>query len=489
MTDKDFIFHRVCLMTPLSELAPKVCSILPEITPVGWQEPNPIEVVPCSRQSIKCDAHVVHYYMGGLPALMQAVRQLQNNPEESVAFVTDGQVKKSTLSAHQGHVHPTEWTTPELGAWALTKIMLRTLGVLPSIKPQDIERYTYIHFPLSKMRLGLFVKNMVHKVWHLFASKNGVSQNDRWQCDAVRESLGFHKDLSKEIEQAGGEPTFIEAWRLIWSFDKAGIQRKQELWNELGIETEPLDHNELRAHTLLRDDIPLFGLKVVGDGKFFPGVDQKITAHLTKKYPGSFQMRQARVSKLYVDEQTSEPFAVHEVREDGTDKVVGIQSFYGSCGHNQVFKAGSKKPLWDEVPVSGVSSLWVCSVEKSELFKRFGVHEMADDVLVGRIKQFVGAANLTNLHTTVWNACVDGDMVHIVLRATQGANFNSEYADPDDLANMKANIEAFFIGSWKLIAAGSCTRKTTTPNIPEFKDHFIHGLSGIGLSFSGYSKK
>ncbi|MBS0637323.1 MAG: hypothetical protein JSS12_07415, partial [Verrucomicrobia bacterium] len=61
--------------------------------------------------------------------------------------------------------------------------------------------------------------------------------------------------------------------------------------------------------------------------------------------------------------------------------------------------------------------------------------------------------------------------------------------DPRDLANMTANINRFLIGSWKLITAGSCVRKTTTSNIPQLTENFIHGLSGIGFSFSAAPKE
>ncbi len=263
-------------------------------------------------------------------------------------------------------------------------------------------------------------------------------------------------------------PTFISGWRLIWSQDREGIERKRALWQDLGIQTEPLSKEELRKYTLLRDDIPLYGLKVLGDGKFFANVDEKICAYLTKTYP-HFSMRTAAVRELYIDPVSGKPYAVQE----GSGQVVAVDSFFGSPGHNQLFKEGSKKPLWEEVPVSGVSSLWVCTIEKSLLQSR-----------LGDIKEFPGAANLTNFHMTIWDVAEDGQNVHILIRATEGANFNSEYADPDDLANMQANIQRFFIGSWKLISAGSCTRKTTIANIPEIKEHFIHGLSGIGFSFS-----
>ena len=134
------------------------------------------------------------------------------------------------------------------------------------------------------------------------------------------------------------------------------------------------------------------------------------------------------------------------------------------------------------MPVTGVSTLWLATIAKNTLLERFGT--MDDQALVSYIKKLPGSANLTNMHTTIWNACVEGDVVHIVIRATQGANYNSKEADPNDLLNMQENIKRFYIGEWQLITAGSCSRKTTTSNVPQYTSGFIHGLSGIGYSFS-----
>ncbi len=484
-----FIFHKVLQMTPASTLAPAALAILPKITPVEANEPNPIFMLPKNKADILCESSGGHYFMGGLPALMQAVRLLQKDPAAHVTYVNDGQIKKSTQSAHQGHVHPTEWTTPELGTLPLTKIILNSLHLYPDTPPEDVTNYSYVHFPLSKIRIGLFIRNIAFRIIHTLLSKNGVSDDDRWQCEAVRASLAFHKELSDEIVATGGKATYASGWRLIWSSDKASIEKKSVLWNELGIHTEPLSEYELRKNTLLRNDVPLYGLKVIGDGKFFADVEGKITAHLLKKYP-NFTARISKVCDVYIDEATKEPFAVHEVLADGSDCTVLVDSFFGSAGHNQVFMCDEKKSkktaMWDEVPVTGVSTLWVCTVPKKELLAKFEIEEHA---LIEYIKELVGAANLTNLHMTIWDACIDKDMVHIVIRATQGANFNSPLADPNDLYNMQANIQRFFIGTWTLITAGSCTRKTTTANVPEVTNHFIHGLSGIGFSLPAAPKE
>jgi hypothetical protein len=473
----DFIFHRCKQMTALDALPIQIENLAGD---EALKEPNPIYLVHTSKEKIKCDAHAGHYFMGGLPALMQAVRLLQDDLAATVTYVCDDQIKKSTQSAHQGHVHPTEWTTPELSTWELTKILLRSFKILPKIAPDDIANYTYIHFPVSKMKPLLLIRNAIFRIVHTLSSTNGVSRDDRWQCDAVRTSLAFHKALSDEIEKTGEEPTFALSWRLIWSQDYEGIKRKKKLWDELGIHTEYLKQEELSEHTLLKDGV--YGLKVIGDGKFFPNIDQKITSHLSKKHENRFQFRTATVSEVYIDEITKKPFAVRE-----NDRIVSVDSFLGSTGHNQVFIKGSKKPLWNEVPVAGISTLWLCSIEKTELINRFGLTE--DDALIERLKQLPGSANLTNLHMTVWQVHIVGNMVHIVARSTQGANFNSTVADPDDLYNMSANIGRYFIGSWKLITAGSCTRKTTTANVAELTDNFLHGLSGIGFSFSGVPKE
>src|SRR5262245_60163224 len=179
---KDFVLHKIVQMTPLSELPAAVVPLLPEFgVEEKWQGETPIYVVTTSKKSIRCDTQCGHYFMGGLPALMQAARLLQKEPTASVCYVNDGQLKKSTQSAHQGHVHPTEWTTPELGTQELLKVLLGSLYLYPATSPDDVVNYSYIHLPLSKMKLSLFVRNMAFRVVHTLLSKNGVSEDDRWQ--------------------------------------------------------------------------------------------------------------------------------------------------------------------------------------------------------------------------------------------------------------------------------------------------------------------
>ncbi|MCE5294054.1 MAG: hypothetical protein LLF94_05515 [Chlamydiales bacterium] len=475
----DFLQYKCKLITPLSALSPAQSSILPSLVEEADSAPTPIIVKTTPPPSI--DKTGGHYFMGGIPALMQAVVLLQKDPTAHVTYVNDGRIRKSTQSAHQGHVHPTEWASAELGNRQLMRVMLGTLGLMKLAPPTDVVNYSFVHFPLSKLSLSIMINNIGFKLLHSLMAKNGVSEDDRWQCTAVRESLKVHKALSQEIEASGHEPTFYSHWRLIWSSDKAGIQKKQALWGELGIQTEVLTPEELKAYTLLRTDTPLFGLKVLGDGKFYANVDGKIVAHLSRKYASTFQSRQATVTELYLN-YDNKPCAVREVLQDGTSQIVAVDSFYGSPGHNQVYAEHSKTPMWPEVPVTGVSTLWLAKLDKKMLLERFG--NMDHQALVTYIKKLPGSANLTNMHTTIWNACVEGDCVHIVVRATQGANYNSLEADPNDLYNMQENIKRFYIGEWQLITAGSCSRKTTTSNVPQYTSGFIHGLSGIGYSFS-----
>src|SRR4029078_5201262 len=64
-------------------------------------------------------SHHPHYYVGGLPALMQAYRKLDEDPDAKVVFIHDGKIPKSMQSGHQAHCHPSEWSAPECQMLAL----------------------------------------------------------------------------------------------------------------------------------------------------------------------------------------------------------------------------------------------------------------------------------------------------------------------------------------------------------------------------------
>jgi len=491
----NFSTQKIIQLVPNEELSTAVRNKLPALPlEANWDRPNPIRLFH-KTPVIHSKVEGGHYFAGGLPALMQAVQQLEKEPTAPVTYVNDGLIKKSTQSGHQGHVHPSEWTTPDCSALNLMKTLLVGLNVLKPHPPQAVEQYSYLHFPVSIRAVAknpveqfqFYGKFFAHRLLHSALSVNGASDDDRWLCAAVRQSLTYHQKLSDHIVQMLNVPTFQRGWRLYWSPNREAILKKKTLWNEVGIQTALLTDEEKRRQTLFKINAPIHALKVFGDGKFSPQIHELVIEFLNKKYPQTFQTRTAVVSEVYFDERTDQPIAV---REDGT--LFKVSSFLGSPGHNQVFEVDSltRKELqaWQEVPVSGVSTLWLCTFSRAEFLERIKEPDLQDHQIEARLKDYVASANLTNLHVTVVNCSAKEGNIVIITRITQGANFNSLVADKNDLVNMAENLERFYIGTWKLLSAGTCTRKTAISNVPEFSSNFIHGLSGIGFSFSAAPK-
>src|ERR1700722_4141498 len=306
------------------------------------------------------------------------------------------------------------------------------------------------------------------------------------------------------------------------------MKKKEKIWKELGIECEFIFPEEIRRKTLLKDNSDLHVLRITQDGKFHPDSMQRIILHLQTNYPQHFRTYVAHVKELHLDKVTSCPLSVSEQLSDGQNREVDIQTFFGSLGHNQVFKesdtsflkhspwlempvfgVGSlghhwvlnesissikQKPLWLEIPVSGNSTVWKCTIDKQELLERFGQKSSNEEQFARDIRGLLPSANLCNLHLTTWDGEISETKVTFYARASQGANFNSWVANKNDLRNIWANLDRFFIGDWELISAGTCTRKTHISNVPEYVElssdperpaTFLHGLSGIGFSFSG----
>ncbi len=154
------------------------------------------------------------------------------------------------------------------------------------------------------------------------------------------------------------------------------------------------------------------------------------------------------------------------------------------CSIETISFSGENRKIWNEIPVSGITTLWVCHLSKEELQKRQEVHP---EELRKKVQSFLGVANLCNLHVTVFDCALNTSAVQIFVRATQGANFNRTISDKAGLYNLAENLHRFFCGSWEPISVGTCTRKTGVSNIPEYQAGFWYNYSGVGYSASGAS--
>jgi len=468
---------------------------------VQWERPNPvrISIAQCAIGENGADC-----YCGGLPALMQAAHQLERQAENSkqpVAYIYDGQTQKTSQSGHQAHEHPSEWSTEDCSTSNLIKAMLRGLRILPRPDPLDLENYTYIDFPFSYAEFlkhpvetsGLYAKFFAQRIVHNLTDKKGVSKHDRWLCQAVRESLDFHQSLSRKIESQGGEPTFLRKGRVYWSPFDEKMRNKKRIWDELGIDCSFMEKSQLTKLTLLKEDHNLQGLYIKRDGRFFIDTPSRILHYLEKKY-ANFTAYKSSLQELCLDQKDRRPIAVKMFRADeGKTHTLAIRSFFGSLGHNQVFFDHSSKPLWVEVPVSGISTMWKCTVDKEQLENRLG-----NTVTEKELQNILPVANLSNLHVTILDARIAENSVIFFVRGTQGAHFNSLVANKNDLRNMWENLNRFFIGDWELLSVGTCSRKTDISNVPEvvelsldpkYPATIVQGLSGIGYSISGASRE
>lgn len=482
-----------------------ITQIDPQFTDQGiptnakWLKPSSIKVVHSNK---RYTSHTkTHYFAGGIPALMQAVYKIieigKNSPER-VIYRNDGKISKSIQSGHQGHVHPSEWASDDCSIPNLVKTMLQGLGALKQINPNNLNAYSYLHFPLSwrdiihdpikfsKLYGGFFKQRIIHNL----KSKNGVSQQDRWLCEGIRKSLEFHAHLSDKIEKATGFPTFKKSFRVYWSRDRAKLEKKKHIWKELNIPCEWMNEREVMEHTLLRLDQKIHVLKIIGDGNFYPETPQRIIEYIKKEFP-NFEFKNAALTQLILNHK-DEPSAVKEI-DPQTDKesIIPISTFFCSPGHDEVYQVdpitNTEKKLWTETPVSGVSTLWKCTLNQEEIEQRFGISLCNENALTEISNKLVASANLTNLHITPLSIEISADKkaAILIIRGTQGANFNATSADPNDLENMIANINTCYIGVWELLSAGSCTRKTGISNVPEIvKGMFGACYSGIGYSAS-----
>lgn len=465
-----------------------------------WEAPGKI-ILKTTPKDVKIpDITPVHFFFGGLPALMAAAKKKGEYPKSQITYVTNGKISKSTQSGHQAHNHPSEFVAEDCNKRNLIKTVARGMNIVSSPDPTDLKRYSYLHFPnlwagflqdpIEQLKLyaGFFKQRILHDI----TSKNGVSTQDRWLCRVIENSLNFHEKLSKKIEAKTGLKTLKRDFRIYWSHDHEGIAKKATTWRELGINCETMHEKEIIMRTLLRTDKHLAVLKIHGDGQFEPETPKRIADYFSNEYRDTFKIVEAEVKEIYLNPDSQKPEAVKFIELNGDEKTIPVNNVFGSPGHDQVYKydavLGAEKQLWKSVPVSGVSSLWLCTIPQKELEKRWNLPEGSEDLLKKHLTKLCASANLCNLHVTIFENEIREDNVQLYVRVSQGANFNSTVADNNDLTNMATNLDQFFIGNWGLISAGTCTRQTNVTNVPTIAD--IHSVtfgrdySGVGYSAS-----
>lgn len=462
-----------------------------------WEAPEKIFLKTTPKDVIIPNTTPVHLYFGGLPALMAAAKDKEAHRERLVTYVTNGKTFKSTQSGHQAHQHPSQFVSEEYHTRHLIKTMGQGMKIIPSPDPTDLEHYSNLHFPniwkeflqnpieQLKIYTGFFKQRVLHDI----TAKNGVSTQDRWLCRIIENSLNFHEKLSKKIETATGLKTLKREFRVYWSQDHEEIAKKAATWKELGIDCETMYDEEILKRTLLRSDKNLAVLKILGDGQFEAEAPKRIVDYFSNEYRHSFNILNAEVKEIYLNRDTQKPEAVKIQKLNKNEQIIPVKSVFGSPGHDQVYKInrvfGTKKQLWKSVPVSGVTSLWLCTIPRRELEQRWRLPEH-DGLLKKHLDKLCASANLCNLNVTVIESKIHNDDVHLFVRVSQGANFNSTVANKNDLINMAANLDQFFIGNWELLSAGTCTHQTNTTNVPTISD-FNSVTFGRDYFGEGYS--
>jgi hypothetical protein len=460
-----------------------------------WAPTQKIVIKTISESINIPDEEPVHLFFGGLPALMAAAKMKTKYPERNLLFINNGILSKSEQSGHQAHNHPSEFVAEDCNKRNLIKTMARGLGIISSPDPTDIENYSYLHFQnvakqfLEKpnQSLQLYISFFIQRILHDINSKNGVSAQDRWLCRTIEKSLDFHEMLSDKIAAKTGLRTLKRDFRIYWSHDHKGIAKKEVTWKELGIPCEMISESDLIKRTLLRLDRNLAVLKILRDGQFEPETPKRVIEYFSNEYSDTFKVLKGEVNEIYINPYTQQPEAIKVTNNNG-ERIIPVKSVFGTPGHDQVFKynslKGTEKQLWKSVPVSGISSFWICTIPRKELEKRWQTKEGEDAELISHLTKICPAANLCNLHVTVFDYEIRYENVRLYVRVSQGANFNSTMADKNDLVNIATNLDKFFIGDWTLLSAGTCTRQTGVTNIPTVSGMFGYDYSGVGYSAS-----
>mmetsp|Transcript_1616 Transcript_1616/g.5576 ORF Transcript_1616/g.5576 Transcript_1616/m.5576 type:complete len:583 (+) Transcript_1616:265-2013(+) len=455
------------------------------------------------------DNEDVHVFVGGLQSLFSCVKHLElaeRRAEEAAQrgserpkkqrciFINDGKPLIAQRAGLQLHEHPTQY--PDYGYLNLFKKVLQALYVMPEDHP---ERYDYspLHLNLrilmcDPLNVGMsYLGFFFTKVWHSFTNKHNVSVDDYNLILLIRNSVDYMQQLDAKIRATTGKSIINRNGRIYWSPNKGEIEKKKEHWGAMGIPLHDIDGSEVNAITLINGKkMGIHAIRMPNDGEIHTDLPEIVIEYLYKKYPDAFEYHVSALNDVYTDKNSSTNVrAISELRKDGSKLSYPVNSLYCSLGHHNIRGEQTKRRQFYLVSASGVTSDWKVTIPKERLQKRVeSALQKKGLSLEEYLKQghLVPSADMYNLHVK----CVDhhfdenSENITLFMRVTEGANLFSNFSDKRDLINIAYKLNKFFVGDWKILCAGTCTRQTSSVNRPQKHGPFHYGQSGVGISLS-----
>lgn len=452
------------------------------------------------HKSISLENGEVHVYVGGIQSLFACVKKLESLEKDNLIgnnikciFMNDGKALIAQRAGMQLHEHPTQY--PDYNYLQLFKKLFQSLYILPKDHP---ERYDYspLHYDLKCLikepinatthYLALFF----NKVWHSLTSKRRVSNDDYNLILLIRQSINYMQELDGKIQKEIGKSIINRNGRIYWSPDKIDIDKKKDHWSAMGIPIEDITGEDINAITLLRGNKKIYAIRMPNDGEVHPNLPEIVIEYLLKKYPNNFEYHVSALSTIYTEDNSTNVKAITEKKDDGTQNSYPVSSLYCSLGHHDVHGAQSKKRQFYLIPASGVTSDWKVSISKERLLHRVDPELKKKGMTLEQYLKkglLVPSADMYNLHVKFIDYHMDdsSDTVTFFMRVTEGANLFSSYSEKRDLINITYKLNKYFVGDWKIITAGTCTRQSSVANRPEIHGPFHFGQCGVGISLSG----
>lgn len=443
-----------------------------------WSEDSKVEIIQTDSEKSNSDVNV---YVGGLEALFACSRKLGDSNEKCV-YINDGKVPIAIRAGQQLHEHPTQY--PDYTLAHLIKKLFEKVYLAPKENPETYD-YSPLHYSLRglltepitfvKCYMGMFI----HTLWHKYKFSNRVSDNDQNLVNMIRQSIEYMRVINEDIVKVTNKSIMTQNGRLYWSIDKDLIDKKAQHWRDMGISCSLIEPNETQTVSLLNTEKhKIYALKMHKDGEIHPDIFETMVEYLSKKYPDQFEYKIAQMTHLKLSKE-QQPNSI-ALETNGTKQEMNTKTLFSSLGHNSVYQKGNQ--VYNVIPVSGITSDWKMKISKKEFSKRLPIGVKLEEYL--EKCNVVPCADMFNLHVKILDHSFENDDINFYVRVTEGANVYNNLAEKRDLVNIAYKLNTFFIGDWKILTAGTCTRKTGVINRPENWKFFNFGQSGVGISCS-----
>lgn len=287
----------------------------------------------------------------------------------------------------------------------------------------------------------------------------------------LQDSLLFQKKLNKAIFYGTEEIAFVHSGRIKHFTPAHTTIAHLEQLEESPSERAHLSLQERRTQTLFKEKVILPCIKEEEGGYIKPFAPLLISVYLQNTYPTRFHLHQDSISSLAFD-PTSKKYhvSIGSCPDRSLNQIFNSAVITSSEGAPFEIKQPEHQmtPLWQTHRLVEVFSLWTMSADRNELEKRFDTSLRTEREIKTALRRLLPWKTSCGLLATPLSSSSSLDHIHITTHiSTRLVQDSLEKT----YKRIESYLESYNIGNWQMLPSSlgmTCYDITPACDLPEY---------------------